>query len=39
MFTLRRHIDIPAPVEEVFAFHLDPRNLLRVSPPDAGAGG
>jgi len=33
MFTLRRHIDIPAPVEEVFAFHLDPRNLLRVSPP------
>ena len=33
MFTLQRHIEIPAPVEEVFEFHLDVRNLLRVSPP------
>jgi len=39
MFTLQRHIDIPAPVEAVFDLHLEPRNLLRVSPPDAGAGG
>jgi ligand-binding SRPBCC domain-containing protein len=32
MFRLRRHIDIPAPVQEVFEFHLDVRNLLKVSP-------
>ena len=33
MFTLSRHIDVPAPVEQVFDFHADPRNLLKVSPP------
>jgi ligand-binding SRPBCC domain-containing protein len=29
----RRSIDIKAPVENVFTFHLDPANLERVSPP------
>jgi ligand-binding SRPBCC domain-containing protein len=31
----RRSIDICAPVEKVFAFHMDPANLARVAPPDS----
>jgi ligand-binding SRPBCC domain-containing protein len=33
MTTFRRSIDIQAPVEAVFAFHMDPANLARVAPP------
>lgn len=29
----RHSTDIQAPVERVFAFHMDPTNLVRVSPP------
>lgn len=30
---LERSVEIAAPVEEVFAFHLDTRNAARISPP------
>ncbi len=33
MFTLQRQMDLPVPVGEVFEFHMDVRNLPRVSPP------
>lgn len=32
---IERSIEIAAPVEEVFAFHLDTRNAARISPPEA----
>ena len=35
MAAFRRSIDIRAPVEKVFAFHLDPANLARIAPPES----
>lgn len=32
---IERSIEIAAPVDEVFAFHLDTRNAARIAPPEA----